>query len=798
MKKITTFFLNIYATERDNLWLFVPVLLGFGVVFYFSFEESFLVNFDILAALFFAALLLSFLNRYSLRFLVFLACALFLAGSFYGYFYQKIFLNQTKITGKVYVDGVGKIVAIQKFVNPVNGVTGANLVISEPKLYKSKFVEKQKKIKKRKAKKKKNKKEKKNRKSRKKCERTILEEEKIDPSFLSERCHLKPLTGFTDGFEMKEKKKKPKKKKPKKKKPISEKTIQKNFVNLAGYQEIDREFLDYSKNYQQVEWLKIKDREVFPNPPQKISLNLIKNSAQLKVNDVIAFRAMLQPPKAREFPDDFDFNLDAKFKKIGAYGFVIDQVKTMREAEISSSDEWFLSLREKIRGKILNTISGDEAAIALAFLIGDQSQISKDMMNKIRNSGLAHLLSISGFHLSLASAICFIATRFLLSRSEYLTLRFDLKKFAAIAAIFGTYFYLKIAASPLPAQRAFVMVVLVLIALFVGEKINAKRAAMTAALGLILLNPFAVFNISFQLTFAAILVLVNFSGDKNYDPHLHFLRRFWNYFMQIILISIAIQIATTPFLMRSFQSTVLFGFIANIIAIPLSSFIIMPLGFLALFFMIFGLEKYVLILMGKGIFLIENLAIFVADLNFSHLASPTISSFGITLAAIGLLLFCLLQSCFRFVGIAIFFLSFSTIFFVAKPDILFESKQKFFAVNTSDGLIFSKNLRPSKGRQIWMNKMNEEEFKSLQSHPQQEIFCDENHCEIAKNKKFLVLLKRSKISEICKNDFDVIVNLTAKYKFPECIAENKIKIDNKDFYLKGGQFFKYDGSFFIF
>jgi len=802
MKKITTFFLNIFAVERDNLWLFVSVLLGFGVAFYFSFEESFLMNFGVLVALFFVAVLLSFLNRYSLRFLVFLACTLFLAGSFYAHFYQKIFLNHTKITGKIYVDGVGKITAIQKFVNPVNGVVGANLVIAEPKLYKSKFVEKQKKIKKKKvkkkkAKKKKIKKEKKKRKPRSrylgKCVVTVESDSANAPD-----CHPAIAAGSTDDLEVKEKKKKPKKKKPKKKKPISEKTIQKNFLNLADYQEIDREFLDYSKNYQQVEWLKIKDREVFPNPPQKISLNLIKNSAHLKVNDVIAFRAMLQPPKAREFPDDFDFNLDAKFKKIGAYGFVLGEVKTMSEAEISSLDEWFLSLREKIRGKILNAISGDEAAIALAFLIGDQSQISKDIMSKIRNSGLAHLLSISGFHLSLASAICFISARFILSRSEYLTLSFDLKKIAAIAAIIGTYFYLKIAASPLPAQRAFVMVILVLIALFVGEKINAKRAVMTAALGLILLNPFAVFNISFQLTFAAILILVNFSNTKNHDRDLHFLRRLWNYFSQIILISIFIQIATTPFLMRSFQNVVLLGFIANIIAIPLSSFIIMPLGFLALFFMPFGLEKYFLILMGKGIFLIEELAIFVTNLNFSHLASPIITSFGIVFAVIGLLLFCLLESRFRFVGIAIFSLSFTTIFFTSTPDILFESKQKFFAVKTADGLVFSKNLKPSKQRQLWLNKMNEKEFKSLQNNPQSEIICEENQCVIEKNKKFLVLLKRSKISEICKNDFDVIVNLTAKYKLPDCIAENKIKIDNKDFYLKGGQFLKYNGSFFTF
>lgn len=129
--------------------------MGFGVAFYFSFEENFLKNFTFLSVLFFASSVLAFLNRHSLRFFIFVACTLFLSGSFYGHFYQKIFLNHTQITGKIYVDGVGKISSIQKFINTVNGVNGSNLVISEPQLYKSKFVEK-------KVKKKKNQEEKEN------------------------------------------------------------------------------------------------------------------------------------------------------------------------------------------------------------------------------------------------------------------------------------------------------------------------------------------------------------------------------------------------------------------------------------------------------------------------------------------------------------------------------------------------------------------------------------------------------------------------------------------------------------
>ena len=821
MQKLTAFFYNIFAQEKDNLWLWMPVLFGFGAAFYFLFEESFLEKFSLLIVLFFISSFLAFLNRNSLRFLVFLGCALFLLGAFYSNFYQKTVLNHTKISGKIYVDGIGKVESIRKFYNPKNGVEGSNLVISEPVLYKSKFAEKKKKVKKPRQKKI----SKKIQKDTKNVEEgdTILikPEKKKRRRRKSDEVEVSRLLKFEASFAenilvKKTVDKKPKKKAPHKKKKTSEKIILKNFVNLKNYQEIDREFLDYSKNYQVVNWQEIEGRERFPNPPRKISINLIKNFDNISVNDIIAVRMMLRPAKAREFPDDFDFSLDAKFKKIGAYGFAIGEARILKKAEISSLEQWFLDLRENVRSKIENSLEGDVSAIALAFLIGDQNRISKNLMSDIRNSGLAHLLSISGFHLALASAIFFVSTRFILSRSAFLILNFDIKKAAAIAAIFGTYFYLKIAASPMPAQRAFIMVLLVLIALFVGQKINSKRAIMTAVLALILYNPLAVFNISFQLSFAAILVLGSFYEVM---PRLRFDNLFLKtvcYFIEIILVSIIIQIATTPFLMHSFQTISLLGFIANILAIPLTSFFVMPLGFLALFLMPLNLEKYALILMGKGILLIEKIAVFVAEMNYSNLISPQLSGFGLVIAILGLLLICLSSSRLRWFGALIFSLSFLTLIFDKKPDILFDGGQKFFAVyDQKNGLIFSKNLKPSKEREIWMKKMDELDFKSVATkrilkqvqddgilgknfpyrHPEivsGSFTCDEAKCLITKSQKILVLLKRNKISEICKNDFDVIVNLTSKYLLPPCIAAEKIKIDNFDFYQKGGQFFYFE------
>ncbi len=747
------------SPSQNDLWLWIPALLGFGVAFYFSFQENFLTNFALIFILFVAAILLFYFNRDSRRSLIFIACATFLLGGFYANFYEKTFLNHTKISGKIYVDVVGKVESIKKFYNSVNRLEGANLVVLEPEMYEAKFAKKvvKKKIKKKKA-----------------VKRKILKRVQNDGLFGHPQLptrHPELVSGSTA--------------KPKSKKKISAKKIEKDFVNLAGYQEIDREFLDYSKNYQHVEWLEIKGRKQFPNPPQKISVNLVKNFSEISVNDKIAFSAVLQPPPSKEFPDDFDFSLDAKMKKIGAFGFAIGAAEILEKARISSLDDWFLNLREKIRGKILSNLKGDSAAITLAFLIGDQTQISAELMAKIRNSGLAHLLSISGFHLSLAGAIFFITTRFLLSRSEYLALHFNLKKIAAVTAIFATYFYLKIAASPLPAQRAFLMVFLVLLALFFDEKINAKRAIMTVVLTLILANPYVVFNISFQLSFAAILTMGIFYEKFNRD----FFPQFLRYFIEVILLSILIQIATLPFLMHSFQNLAVLGFISNILAIPLTSFLIMPCGFLSFFLMPLGAEKYVLFLMQEGIFLLERIINFVADLNYSHVISPILPSLGLGIAIFGFLVFCLLQSNFRFLGIAIFLLSFLTISFAKKPQIIFEKNQKFFAIYDENGLTFSKKLKPSRQRNHWMKRFGETEFKILKN-------CEKDFCLIEKNQKILVLLQRNQISEICKNDFDVIVNLTRKYQLPQCVAADKIKIDNFDFYEKGTQFLFFENQKF--
>ncbi len=788
---------DIFAKEQNELWLWIPVLFGFGAVFFISFEAGFSRNFSAFLILFFAVVAFWYFSKEALRSLLFLAVAVFLSGSFYAFIYQKTFLNHTKITGKIYVDGIAKIESVREFYNPTIHRGGAVILLSDPILYKAEFNKsgaKNIKIKKhKKTKIKKKNPEKVKRKTKKqKAEELGLSIAEYEQMRALEK--EKKLEERIKKAEIKEQKKRQR----------EQKYFMKNFINIANYQDVDRKFLDYAKNYQNVKWVKDGDKDLFLKPPQKLLVNAVKNYSNLKVNDLVALRMMLQPPDKKEFFDDFDFSIDAKARKIGAYGFAMGSVKVLRESEISNLEQWFLDLREEIRGKIYAVMKGDDAAIAVALLIGDQNQISKEMMNNIRISGLAHLLSISGFHLSLAAMIFLFLTRFLLSRSEYLSLHFDLKKVAAVIGIFSSYFYLKISGSPPPAERAFLMVLFGLISLLISQKVNAKRMVMSAVLLMILYNPYGMFNIGLQLSFAAIIVLGALSDDVfskfKPDRDRNFVIKASWYFLEIILVSIILQIALMPFLMHSFQNVALLGFIANILAIPLASFWVMPFGFLALFMMPFGLEKLPLIAMKEGIIWTEKIMVFVANLDYVNWISPELSGFGLSLAIFGLLLLCLAKTKIRFLGLLFFVLSFAEISIAKKPDLAFNKDQKFFTIyDQENGLIFSKDMKPSKRRELWMKKFNQKDFKSFNDfskewQEQKGIFCDLDKCVIYKNQKFLVLFSRGKINEICQNDFDVIINLSARYQLPDCIKPEKIKIDNLDFHQNGGQFFYFENG----
>ena len=770
---------NIFDSERLNFIFYAVLLFVLGCAFYIYFERNCEYYSQYFIAILSFLILIWILDFKSSRAIFYLALIIFILGIFYSKFYIKHFAKNEVFEQKIYIKGEGKIVGLKEFYNPVTHYVGVNISLDNLTINKLSFqsnkIDKVKNKKVKKIKKKKKKVKKKSKKSSQKISKKQIKNQQV--------------------FARK---------------------IYKNYVNIVNYQEVDRHFVDFKKNNFSQNWIAKNNEFILENSPHKISLNLAKQSTKFNVNDILKFNAVLEPLDFPDFKESFDLKLNARVRNIQGFGFFMGAPQIIKQNQVNSVDSWFLNLREIIRQKILNNLSGDIANVSLALLIGEQKQISKNLLTAIRNSGLSHLLSISGFHLSLASAIFFVSIRWFLVRIEYFALRFDIKKFSAIFAIFASYFYLKIADAPLPAQRSLIMVWMVMLSLLINRKFDGKRALFLALFLLVLFNPHNLFQISFLLSFLAILTMVcyvdyfreKFFPDANLILEDKFitglLSKIKLYFCEIFIITAIIQIVTLPILMNSFQTFSFVGFFANLVAIPLVGFIIMPLGFLALFLMPISIENIPLFLMKYSIDFFIKTVEFFADFKFAIITTPYLPKLGLVLCLIFAVIFFIANHKYLKITILLFFiLSFTTIFLRKNNQIIFEKSQKFYAIYHEKNLYFSKQLKPTKQLKSWLKHFEVKNSELIKKCPKNKNLnnqicqkCFKNYCELYfENQRILVLKGRNNLSKICRKykakKFDAVVNVTKKYQIPQCFAKYnnpKIIIDNCDFLLKGTNF----------
>jgi len=724
--------------RNSSVFLYIPIIFCLGCFVAILNQEIFLNKISIIIFLTFLLSLFNYLNRDSLISLIATVIIIFFCGIIYCIIYEKIFFNYENITKKLYVEGYGTI---------------SNITISA------------------------------NSKTNKKIE--IITLSNLD-LFIP-----KP-----------------------KAKNINNKAKKFDFINDKELLDIDRKFIELTNSYQNVASKEYSDKRKIVNPPKKIALIINNNFNKVEINDKIKFRALIKESNNKEFIDDFDFNYDRKIKDIGGFGFVVGNVEIVEKSIVNNIDKWFLKLRKKITDKIFNVLDEDEAGIAIGLLIGDQDKISKTTLNNIRNSGLSHILTISGFHLSLASAIFFVTIRFLLASFEKISLNYDIRKISAILAIISSYFYLKIANSPLPAQRSFIIIFLIMLSFLIERKFDGKRALFISLLIITIGNPYSLLNLSFQLSFISILTLLifyEFNNQPKYEndkvlkevsPLFLSIVKIIRYIFSTIILSILVQITTLPFLLNSFKSAGILGFIANITAIPLAGFIIMPLGFLSLLLMPLNLEKITLELMGNAIYIFEYNAEIIANLKYAVLKTSTLPDKQLFIATIAMLLFSIINNFkLRIFLIIIFFLTFISLTSNTKPIISIPYNQKFVTIyDQKNGLFFLDNLKPSKQLDLWLKYFEESSFKIIdncQKNHQEKLCknCQKEFCKIYhEDKKILVIKKRIDLDIACNNNFfnqfDLIINLTKKYILPKCLDQNstKIIIDNIDFYNKGGHF----------
>jgi len=493
------------------------------------------------------------------------------------------------------------------------------------------------------------------------------------------------------------------------------------------------------------------------------------------VGTFVSFKAWLNPPLPPLRPGGYDFARDMYFQQIGGSGFVLGRLKILKPpAEKSVSVRWaaaIASLRDGIDARIRAALPGDTGAIASALITGKRDAISAPVNEAMYVSSLAHVLSISGYHMAVVAGVVFFAMRGLLALLPAFASRYPIKKWAAAFAIVGAAFYLILSGAEIATQRSFIMVAIVLAGVMIDRQALTLRTLTIAALAVMLLAPEAVVHPSFQMSFAATLALIAAyerglpwmiaGADTSRGARI----ALWGgrEILALILASLVAGAATTIYVAFHFHRLAPYGVVANLLAMPIMSAWTMPAGLIELLVMPFGFDRPVWQMMGFGIDWMVGVATWIASLPG---AIGHIAAFGIgplLLATAGLVTVCLLRTPLRWVGGALLVVACIWAVRPPLPDVLVSSDGRTVALRTPSGrLAFHQSRRNAYAVRDWLasdGDARSTKDKTLTSG----LRCDPAGCigRLRDNTVVSIVLTPEAFEEDCRRADLVVTALTA-------------------------------------
>ena len=429
--------------------------------------------------------------------------------------------------------------------------------------------------------------------------------------------------------------------------------------------------------------------------PERVRLAVRKNTAP-PVGSFIALKAHLSPPLAPLRPGGYDFARDMYFQRIGASGYALGKI-TVVAAPVAGGF-WLRyaavidNIRETIDKRIRAELPGDEGAIASALITGKRDAISTPVNDAMYVSSLAHVLSISGYHMAVVAGIVFFFIRAGLALIPSLASRYAIKKWAAAAALAAATFYLLLSGAEVATQRSYIMIAIVLAGIMVNRPTLTFRTITVAALGVLLLSPESVVNPSFQMSFAATLALIaayqyGLPWRANAETSIGARVALWGgrEIVGLALASFVAGLGTTPYAAFHFHRTAPYGMIANLFAMPVVSVEVMPMGILGVLAMPFGFDAIFWKLMGVGITWMDTVALWVTSLPGAVGRMRAFGTGPLLLATAAILLLCLLRTPLRWSGAALALIASLWAVSTPLPDVLVSGDGQAAAIRGSDG-----------------------------------------------------------------------------------------------------------------
>jgi competence protein ComEC len=306
--------------------------------------------------------------------------------------------------------------------------------------------------------------------------------------------------------------------------------------------------------------------------------------------DLIALEGRIKPIHNFDNPGGFDYERYMRFQGIWASTWTrAEDVTLLRRGSPTPYRHWIEGLRRSALALIDETLSdaADDSsrAVLKALLVGHRDDITTELRDRFNRAGVGHLLAISGLHVgAVAGAFYFVLVR-LLARCNFLLWRAWVRRGAALVTLLPVLVYGQLAGMPPSTQRAVIMTLVLVLAFLAGRRGDLVNTLAVAAMAILIDSPVALFNISFQLSFAAVLAIALGlpATIGRLSPAKTSLGRLGRWALNLTAVSLLAIAGTLPLVARYFNQVSLVAPLANLLIVPLVGMLCVPAGLLAIF-----------------------------------------------------------------------------------------------------------------------------------------------------------------------------------------------------------------------
>jgi len=442
--------------------------------------------------------------------------------------------------------------------------------------------------------------------------------------------------------------------------------------------------------------------------PDRVRVSAASVPDGLVAGSTIVGVARLFPPSGPLRPNSYDFSFESYFDRIGANGFFYRPPELVAAAAsqglAGAIRPAIDNFRNRVAGHVREAIGGAEGEIAAALIVGVRAGIPEPVNEALRRTGLAHILSISGLHMALVAASIMGALRLGFAFFPDFASRHAVKKFAAGVALVAVAAYLLISGAEVAAQRSFIMLAVMLIAVMFDRAALTMRNLAIAALAVLVMSPHEVVGPSFQMSFAATAALIGGYAiwserreAKVAYVHQGIVRSLagkgGKVIIGIALTALIAGLATTIYGAWHFQRVSPLSLMANLAVTPIVS-IVMWAAVFASVAMPFGLDGPFLAVVGWGLSLMLGIADWLS-------ARSPLDAIGVVPVAsvvtftLAILVATLATTWLRLAALPLTLVGLLLLIDRPLPDVLIAEDGRLVGVRTADGNLAVNRARPN-------------------------------------------------------------------------------------------------------